>query len=293
MRIHAISPRRVAALVGVAALLSAGACTVRTDRTQQPDRSPTQEATEQVAEGADEHHRHHHHRPLRVVFETVLEHGDLTAEQAETVEAIRADLRFGREAKGRMKKQMRSAAIDIVRSGTADSEQFDQTVDQAAAAIEERMSAHGDAMKELHAILDADQRAAVADILRQRIDERWGKHHRHRHKKGLKKLATHLMLSHFQITKLKALHQQLAGEGKRLKPSREELMALVDAFEGEDFDQAVDEFHREKMAMLHARLSRAGEVTDTVLSLLSSGQRDLLADLIEHGPRAIGIEQKN
>ena len=83
------------------------------------------------------------------------------------------------------------------------------------------------------------------------------------------------------------MHQELMGPTKRLKPSRDELESLVTAFEGDEFEQALDGFQAEKIAILHKRLARAGEHTDTVLTLLDDGQRELLADLMERGPKAV------
>jgi hypothetical protein len=129
----------------------------------------------------------------------------------------------------------------------------------------------------------------VATALRAHIDETFGKRpdHEKRHRDGFKRVASHLMLSTLQIDKLKALKQQLLGEKQRLRPSREELLALVDAFEGEDFRAALNEFQDKKLAILREHVADAGERTDSALSILSPEQRVLLADLIQDGWRKI------
>ena len=99
-----------------------------------------------------------------------------------------------------------------------------------------------------------------------------------RHKKGFRRLVSYLVLSSFQIKQLQAIKKELLGEKKHLRPSRDELLALVDAFEGEDFSSTLDSFRARKLAILRDRVTHAGSRTDTVLSVLTPEQRDLLAD---------------
>jgi hypothetical protein len=278
--------RSLAALGGLVVLVGAAACAVRADRTDSTEGEGAQPLAEQADEGERARHRHHH-APLRRVFEAVLEQGDLSAEQDATVREIQAELQVDREAKRLGREKFKAAAVGIVRSGTADSEQFERAVEQATAAIEERMDVHSDALLELHAILDTDQRVAVADGLRERIAKRFGERKQAHRKKGIKRVVSYLMLSPLQLDKLKAMRQELMGPTKRLRPSRDELEALVAAFEGDEFEKALDAFQDEKIDILKKRLARAGEHTDTVLTLLDDGQRELLADLIERGPKAV------
>jgi len=278
--------RTLAALGGLVVLVGSAACAVRADRTDSTEGGAAQPVVEQADEAEQTRHRHHH-APLRRVFEAVLEHGDLTAEQDETVREIQADLQVDREAKRLGHEKFKAAAVGIVRSGSADSEQFDRAIEQATAAIEERMDAHSDALLELHAILDADQRVAIADALRERIARRFGERKKAHRNKGIKRVVSYLMLSPLQLDKLKAMHEELMGPTKRLRPSRDELESLVAAFEGDEFEEALDAFHDEKIAILKKRIARAGEHTDTVLTLLDDGQRELLADLIERGPKSV------
>ncbi|MBW2527235.1 MAG: hypothetical protein JRI23_23845 [Deltaproteobacteria bacterium] len=237
---------------------------------------------------------HHHHKPLRVVFEAALEHGDLSAVQAATVREIQADLRSDREERRARREKLRAAAVEVVRSGTADSKQFEQAVQKATAAIEERMQAHSDALIELHAILDVDQREGVADALRARLEKRFGERRakKHRHRKGLERIVAYLMLSQLQIDELRAMHRELMGPEKRLRPTREELESLVTAFEGDQFEAALESFQKGKVALLNEHIARAGEHTDTVLAILDAGQRALLADLIERGPRGVLLAEQ-
>lgn len=282
--------RTLVALVGVVALGGAAACAAKTDATDQADRAAAQPLAD-----ADHHHGHrHHHRPVRALFRAVLEHGDLSADQEAIIDAIRDDLRAGREARHERREQLRQAASEIVRAGSADTAAFDRAIDQATAALEDRMRTYNDAALEVHAILAADQRAAVADALRARIAERFGERRDRHRRKGLERIVAYLMLSQLQLDELRAMHREIMGPEQRLRPSRDELEALVTAFEGDDFETELLAFQRAKVRILNERLASAGEHTDTALAVLDEGQRALLADLIERGPRAVllGEEQR-
>jgi hypothetical protein len=84
-----------------------------------------------------------------------------------------------------------------------------------------------------------------------------------------------------------AIKKELVGDGQKLRPSRDELDALVDAFEGDDFRTALDTLHERKAKLLRAHVGRVGDRTDTVLSIFTPEQRDLLADLILDGPSKV------
>src|SRR5690606_24735378 len=94
-----------------------------------------------------------------------------------------------------------------------------------------------------------------------------------------------LMLSTLQVYKLKSIKKELADENHRLRPTSEELHALVTAFEGHDFSKALHDFHAERSRIIRARLTRASSRTDDVLGVFTSEQREILADIIEHGPK--------
>lgn len=276
--------RRTVVSLGLVALLGAGACATAVGSSDDPDDT----GARQLADDGGRHFR----GPVKVVIESALAYGRLSAAQELAVRAIGDELEEERSSKQHMREQLRASAAEIVRSGSADSEQFDEAVDRATGAIERRMQASSDALEELHALLEPAQRASVADALRDHIADRFGEPDDARHQRRFDRVAAHLMLSALQIDKLQMLKRELMGEHKRLAPSRTELLAMVDAFEGDEFGVALRAFHQEKLAIVRERFGRAGEHTDTVLTLLTSGQRELLADLIERGPREVlGVER--
>lgn len=268
-------------MAGAVALMGAGACAAQTDTDVSRE-----EAAAQELESA---HQRSLKSPAMVVIEAARQHGDLTAEQAQTIDAIALELEDERESLRAVKKEIRTSAVAVVRAGTADSEVFDRSVAEAVAAIETRVEHSMGAIEEIHAMLEPDQRVAVAAALRARLDERFGPKPKRekRERDGFKRFASHLMLSAAQVQELQAIKKELVGERRELRPSRDELYALVDAFEGEDFGAALDAFHADKSRILRARIARAGERTDTVLSIFTPQQRELLAELILEGPRKV------
>ncbi|MBK7585916.1 MAG: hypothetical protein IPI67_37735 [Myxococcales bacterium] len=226
-----------------------------------------------------------HRGYVGVVLDTVRARGNLSAEQAVRLAAIEADLKDDLGGRRELGDKLRASAVAVVRSGSADSNDFDQSVALATGAIAERMQRSVDALDEVHAVLLTDQRKAVAVALRARIDEKFGAKRddaQYKHD-GFGRLAKKLVLSRLQIDKLQAMKKELIGEKQQLRPSREELDQLVDAFEGEDFSARLESFRAKKAKILRARIAEAGERTDSVLGVLSTEQRDVLADLIEGG----------
>jgi len=230
----------------------------------------------------------HRHRQgaVSAVIDTAIEVGDLTEDQLASVEAIRAEVKALHRDKEALRDEMRAALGEIVRSGTTDSVQFDAMVEKAAAAIEQRVELSATAVKEIHGLLSSEQRVAVAEGLRTRLDARWGKTRRDRHE-AFSKFSEELMLTDEQVAEIDELRKKLAGEAKRLRPTAEELYALVDAFETEEFPAALDAFHAEKAPLLRDKLATAGDHADTFLGILENDQRDVLAQLIEEGPAAL------
>ncbi len=271
--------RRFAIVFGAAALVGGAACAAQVD--EQPSRVEVEAETQ----------RHHHKSPVSVVIDAARMHADLTAEQAQILDEIAAELEDGHEARQALRDKLRVSAVDVVRSGTTDSEAFQQAVDEAVAAIEAHIESRSDMMEEIHALLDPEQRAAVADALRAHIDRKLGpkpaERRQERRRDGFSRFVSHLALSTLQVDQLMAIKKELIGDGQRLRPSRDELHALVDAFEGESFRAALDELHAKKGKLLRAHVAKAGDRADTVLAIFTPEQRDLLAELILEGPSQV------
>lgn len=268
-------------LVGSVALMGAVACAAKVDERLRESEPKAQALRQQ----RDRHFR----GPVAVVIEAARNHGNLRADQAATLDAISSELADDCSSHRALHDRLKSSAVAVVRSGSARSAEFDRSVDEAVGAIEARVQRSTDALEEIHAILDADQRKAVAVALRAHIADRFGRGPRDekRQREGFRRLAAHLMLSSLQVDKLEAARQELFGEREELRPGRQELLGLVEAFEGEDFPAALLAFRQKKSKVLRERVARAGERTDSVLTIFTPEQRELLADLIVDGPRKV------
>jgi hypothetical protein len=270
---------------GAVVLVGAAACASTVDdRAQRKDEIAAQELS--APNGR------HFRGPVNVVIEAARAQGKLTADQERHLAAISGELKQDRESRKLLHDKLRTSAVAVVRSGTADSAVFDEGVSQAVAAIEQRIQRSSDAVEEIHDLLDADQRAAVAQALRARIDEKFGTKDVRRQRGGVKRFADQLMLSTFQVDKLRAMKKEWFGDKEKLRPTREELLQLVDAFEGDDFRTELDAFRAKKAKVVRAHLAKAGERTDAVLSVLTPDQRELLADLIQDGPEKVLLGEK-
>jgi Spy/CpxP family protein refolding chaperone len=282
LRAHVNRRAIVAASVGFASIVAVAACTNRVDSTQDVPVKTTAEQVRPARQG-----------PVKVVVEAALERGELTKEQHAALIAIRDRVEVERRDRRATKERLRASASDIVRSGTADSEQFEGAVDEALDAIEQRMRITSKALHEVHELLQKEQRSAVASALRSRIAERFERRAKRAEKRNrFKKVVGYLMLTDVQVAGLKKVREEVLGDRKDLRPSREELEALVDAFEGDDFGAAMESFQTAKLRLMRGRVAHLAAHADTALSLLTDEQRDLLAELIEVGPEAAGLKNR-
>ncbi|MCC6897330.1 MAG: Spy/CpxP family protein refolding chaperone [Polyangiaceae bacterium] len=273
-------------MAGVAAgtLFGAAACAVAVR-----EEAPSDEvvAKEQAARG---------HRqpfgPVGVVIEVAKTHGNLRADQAETLAVVAQDLEADLEGRREAGAKLKASALAVVRAGRADPAALDQAVSEATQTFEQRARRGTDALVEVHAALEPAQRAAVAVELRRRIDAKYQASAEGRGRRGFERVAAHLALSALQVEQLKQIKQALIGERQRLHPTRDELVELTAAFETDDFATAVDAFREKKVRVLRARFTEASRRTDQVLGVFTPEQRALLADLIERGPERVLVGER-
>ncbi len=268
--------RVLLASVSLVALSGTAAC-VSSGESSESEQARLEQQAEQQAE--------RHRGPVSVVVEAALEHGELNDQQQQAISAI-GEAHAATADREALREQMRTAAADVVRAGTSDSDAFDDAVEQASDALSERIAATGQALKGVHALLDSSQRQAVADALDERMQQRWAKRDRPRGE-GIKRVAGELMLSTMQLDKIKAAFKAMRSHNERRSSGREQISALIEAFRGDDFAATLDAFQDEKQADIRTHMNKAGSHTDTVLAILNDDQRDLLAELIEQGPRSV------
>src|SRR5690606_36052649 len=113
-----------------------------------------------------ERERHGHQGPVEVIVEEALALGELSTEQRAAISGIGERAAANHDAdREALEEELRGSASAIVRSGTTDSDEFDDALARAMDAFEQRTKVSRDAVVEIHGLLDAEQRAAVADGL--------------------------------------------------------------------------------------------------------------------------------
>jgi len=248
--------------LGAAAAMTVAACSVATS---QKEARPSSESS----------------GPVSLVLDAAIDAGDLSDDQRAEVDAIRERTELTREDRKAMRSDLRASFVGVVRAGSADSEQFDRAVDRAATAMQQRVHVGCAALKDLHALLEPEQRGLVAEELRRRVAERRKERADAEARPSLGKAAARLMLDTTQLSALQGMADDWRSKHKQVRPSEEEVDALIDAFEDDDFADVLDEFASEKLAIAHEHLANAGSTVDGALSILSPEQRSLLAQWIE------------
>lgn len=255
------------------------ACAAKVDQ-----KAPEETKTAELAPAKARHFR----GPVARVIDTVKLHGNLDADQKATIDTIQNELEQDREGRRELHEKLKTSAIDLIRSGNTRTAEFDRSVKEAVGAIEQRIQQGTDALEEIHAILRPEQRKAIAAAMRVQVEERYGRaKDDKRHEGTFKKFTSHLVLSQLQLDQLKTIKKELLSDKEQLRPSREEVLALVDAFEGENFATALDTFRAKKSRILQAKVRKASERTDSVLNVFTPEQRALIADLILEGPAKV------
>lgn len=266
------------------------ACATRVEPTsEKAEGSAAAAAPRAEAPGQARAERRHFRGPVGVVIDVAKREAVLSEDQLAHLASIEKELELGREGRRALGDKLRASAVAMIRSGQAGGEELDRSVNLATGAMEERITANADALEEIHGLLEPDQRSAVARALRARVTERYGPRpaNEERQPKRFDRLAQYLFLTSFQLDKLKAAQKELFPERQTVHPSRDELFALVDAFEGDDFRDALNSLREKKVELLRARVKAASERATSVLAIFTPEQRTLLADLILEGPEKV------
>lgn len=235
------------------------------------------------------------HGPIGFVIDATLEGTDVSDQQAVTLRRIHESVRMDSAKRAQIHDEVKAAAIDVLRIGDADTAQSHDAVMRGATVMERRILEINRAIEEVHATLDDRQRVAVAGVFRDRINQRFGHADAEvRRKNAFVRFTKYMAMTALQIAQLETLRDMLRDEAEHesVHPTREELLALVDAFEGDDFGEAVDAFHARKIRIMHKRFGVAWAHTNTVLSIFNDNQRVLLADLIDRGPMEVLFGEK-
>jgi len=205
---------RVVMLTGaLGALAACGASAPSTVGSSPPTATPPSAGAGAEQAEADEH-RHGHHGGVAMLIAMSIRDLDLTPDQKASVEKIRTDLIAKMEPARAAGKDLTGVLADGVAAGAVDRAKADAAIDKLVAAAQGIHDATADAMNQLHAALNATQRAALVAKLQEHF-EKWKEANGHEDQDGpnrsgpLLGLAKDLNLTQDQAQKIKASFREI------------------------------------------------------------------------------------
>jgi Spy/CpxP family protein refolding chaperone len=197
----------------------------------------------EIAEGQD--HREQHHGGVLSLLVMSLKELDLSADQQAAVEKTRADLVASMEPARAAEKDYANTLADGVAAGKVDRAKVDASINKLVTQVQTAHDASVTALNQLHATLNAQQRAKLVEELQghwekwkeaQGKDEADEKVHRSGH---LLALVRELGLTQEQAEKIKASFHDKMKSGPQdhaYKEVQDHLTAFATAFQADSFD---------------------------------------------------------
>jgi Spy/CpxP family protein refolding chaperone len=250
--------------------------------------NPSGQQGAELAEG--EEHREHHHGGVMMLVAMSLKELDLSPDQRATIEKIRTDLLGKMEPARAAGKDLSNTLADGVAAGAVDRAKADAAIEKLAAQAQGVHDATLDALNQLHAALNAQQRGALIDAIQahwekwkeaQGKDEQDDKQH---HSGHLLALAKELGLSRDQAEKIKAnFRDQMKSnpQDHQHKEVQEHMQAFGAAFKGDAFDaKAVKTGAAAGAHMARWGATRMARFLEAAAPVLTPEQRTRLAQSI-------------
>lgn len=271
-----------------------------------PDVSPAGSvAEEDDATSADlkAHHRHHHHGGFAMFILMAADTVGVTPEQQAAVDKIKADLHAKMGPAHDAEKALLLTLADGVAAGNIDTAKVDAAVAQVSAAAGQVHAATADAVNQLHAVLRAEQRAALVD----KVEAQWmlwrtanaDEATAHEHEQGgrIAHMQEALSLSADQVEKIKTgFAAQMASVQGKFDPAEAEahMKAFGAAFTADTFDsKSLTTADGTNAHMATWGATRMVRFYETVSPTLTPEQRTKLAEMIrEHANHQHGHEGK-
>jgi Spy/CpxP family protein refolding chaperone len=278
-----ITSRAVAALILAAAALGCGATS------DEPAAQPI--AAEEAAERASAST----HDGALGMFTAAAGELNLSPQQQQAVDAIKADLRSKAAPVREAKAKLSTALAEGVAKGSLDPQALAAPVSALSLAVEAFKPALQDGINRLHATLDEGQRERLVALIQERAEERRdafseGGGIEGRGMRGrMKKIAAELDLSRDQIQSIRssfrAEREAHTGKASGMMAKRGEVRAhlqkLGEAFKGDSFDARALDAGKELPAMATRRAERASRMLSIVTPVLSPSQREKLATIVK------------
>jgi Spy/CpxP family protein refolding chaperone len=242
----------------------------------------------ELSEG--EEHRHHHHGGVATLLAMSLHDLDLPADQKTAVEKIRTDLIAKMEPARAAGKDLANVLADGVAAGTVVRAKADASINKLVTQVQGFHDAEMTALDQLHAALNAQQRAALIDGLQahwekwkeaQGKDEGDDKQHRAGH---MLALVRDIGLTKDQAEKIKAkFHDQMKAnpQDHQHKEVQDHLQAFATAFKADKFSAKT--LSKGKAADAHLAkwgATRMARFLEAAAPVLTADQRTKLAQQI-------------
>jgi Spy/CpxP family protein refolding chaperone len=216
---------------------------------------------------------------------TALGEVSLSAKQRADIEKLAADAE-ARHASGEKARQDLAEALAVqVEQGTVDRAALQPKIDAVAAAWQAVRPADRAALEQLHAILDAGQRAAFVDALRAQFAAHKGKGGH----EGMHAWAKDLNLTDAQKTQIRAafMAQRQAHQGHdeehhgdRREAGHHGPKAILEAFKSDTFSMDAVAPKVDVTAATNKMTGRMLGLVETVLPILTAEQRTVAAQKI-------------
>lgn len=192
------------------------------------EKAPTQEEkapTQEESRPPEAEPRREHHGPVALVGEG-LSRICLSDEQRAAIEALGRRVSAKEQQVMEARRALRSALVRQIESGGIDERALTDEVDALVKAREDASPVFRKALEDLHGILDQGQRAALADAIQKRVQERT-----EASRGWFEAFAKELSLSEQQKNRI---HEMLTKARPQLDEERATAAAVFDAFKKDD-----------------------------------------------------------
>ncbi len=248
-------------------------------------------AAKEEAGRPDHGFKHHEHGfGVEGLIHAALKDPSLSSEQSDKIKALAAELRKAHEGNRGVEQQMRAALAKAVADGKIEDAEIADAKSAMLASVDARAGEMVKALNELHAILNASQRAELVKHVEERMsqmEERFKEHagkekEGHWRGRGDHHMAEGLGLDEAQRT---ALRSAMKSSFEKNKPNpaefqarREQMKSALAAFAGESFDASTLGIATAMREMMEKGANMRIEHLRTLVSVLRPEQLSKLAD---------------
>jgi Spy/CpxP family protein refolding chaperone len=253
--------------------------------------SPQGGQSAELAEGDE--HRQRHHGGVLMLIAMSLKDLDLAGDQRASVEKIRTDLLAKMEPARAAGRDVANTLADGVAAGAIDRAKADAGIDKLVTQVQGLNDASRDSLNQLHAVLSAQQRAALVDKLQSHWekwkeahgeDEKDDPQHRNGHLLGLVQT---LGVTQAEAQKIKTNFHELmkaSPQDQQHKEVQDHMQAFASAFKSDKFDaKTLTGANAANGHIARWGATRRARFLEAAAPVLTPDQRAKLAQMIREG----------